>query len=193
MSKRKAGIIGLGNRGMSLLEHVILALSDYCDVTAVCDVYEDRMMDAKKRAYIIGKRIMVFLAVTIFVLLMLFAPQIATLLLGDLSGGNTIEQVALAIRCVSFAILIVPFLSVTKGYLQGHKVINISSYIGHIQDGFYWEDENNEIKSALTEDLSEISEDGLTHPIKMREDVQWENRDLNTADDFVIAVWTLSF
>lgn len=48
MSKRKAGIIGLGNRGMSLLEHVILALSDYCDVTAVCDVYEDRMMDAKK-------------------------------------------------------------------------------------------------------------------------------------------------
>ena len=86
------------------------------------------MMDAKKRAYIIGKRIMVFLAVTIFILLMLFAPQIATLLLGDLSGGNTIEQVALAIRCVSFAILIVPFLSVTKGYLQGHKVINISSY-----------------------------------------------------------------
>lgn len=73
------------------------------------------------------------------------------------------------------------------------SVINISSYIGHIQDGFYWEDENNEIKSALTEDLSEISEDGLTHPIKMREDVQWENRDLNTADDFVIAVWTLSF
>lgn len=86
------------------------------------------MMDAKKRAYFIGKRIMVFLAVTVFILLMLFAPQIATILLGDLTGGNTIEQVALAIRCVSFAILIVPFLSVTKGYLQGHKVINISSY-----------------------------------------------------------------
>ena len=71
---------------------------------------------------------MVFLAVAIFIFLMCFAPQIATLLLGDLSGGNTIEQVALAIRCVSFAILIVPFLSVTKGYLQGHKVINISSF-----------------------------------------------------------------
>lgn len=86
------------------------------------------MMDAKKRAFFIGKRIMVFLAVAIFIFLMCFAPQIATLLLGDLSGGNTIEQVALAIRCVSFAILIVPFLSVTKGYLQGHKVINISSF-----------------------------------------------------------------
>lgn len=86
------------------------------------------MMDAKIRAYKIGKRIMVFLAVAIFILLMAFAPQIAHFLLGDISGGNTVEDVALAIRCVSFAILIVPFLSVTKGYLQGHKVINISSF-----------------------------------------------------------------
>ena len=84
-------------------------------------------MDAKVRAYKIGKRVMVFLATSIFILLMLFAPQIAKLLLGDISGGNTIEDVALAIRCVSFAILIIPFLSVTKGYLQGHKIINISS------------------------------------------------------------------
>lgn len=83
--------------------------------------------DAKIRAYYIGKRIMVFIAVTIFIILFIFAPQIAHLILGDLSGGNTIEDVALAIRFVSFAILIVPFLSVTKGYLQGHKVINISS------------------------------------------------------------------
>lgn len=84
-------------------------------------------MDAKVRAYKIGKRVMVFLATSIFILLLLFAPQIAKLLLGDISGGNTIEDVALAIRCVSFAILIIPFLSVTKGYLQGHKIINISS------------------------------------------------------------------
>lgn len=86
------------------------------------------MMDAKKRAFSIGKKVTGFLAITIFILLMLFAPQIAKLLLGDLSGGNTIEDVALAIRCVSFAILVVPFLSVTKGYLQGHKIINVSSF-----------------------------------------------------------------
>lgn len=86
------------------------------------------MMDAKVRAYHIGKRIMVFLATIIFILLIIFAKPIASLLLGDLSGGNTIENVALAIRCVSFAILIVPFLSVTKGYLQGHNVINVSSF-----------------------------------------------------------------
>lgn len=85
-------------------------------------------MDAKIRAYQIGKRVMLFLSVSVFLVLMLFAPQIAKLLLGDLSGGNTIEDVSIAIRCVSFAILIVPFLSVTKGYLQGHKVFNISSF-----------------------------------------------------------------
>lgn len=70
---------------------------------------------------------------------------------------------------------------------------NTSSYVGHIQEGLYWEDENNEIEPALAEDLPEISEDGLTYTIKMRKDAQWENGDLNTADDFVIAVWTLSF
>lgn len=85
-------------------------------------------MDAKLRAFRIGKKVMVFIAVTIFILLFLFAPQIASIMLGDLSGGNTIEDVSLAIRFVSLSILIVPFLSVTKGYLQGHNVINISSF-----------------------------------------------------------------
>lgn len=85
------------------------------------------LQDAKIRAYHIGKRIMVFFAVAIFIILFIFAPNIAKIILGDLSGGNTYADVALAIRSVSFAILIVPFLSVTKGYLQGHKVINISS------------------------------------------------------------------
>ena len=64
---------------------------------------------------------------------MIFAPQIAKLLLGDLSGGNTIADVSAAIRAVSFAILVIPFLSVTKGYLQGHNVINVSSYSNVIE------------------------------------------------------------
>ena len=85
------------------------------------------MVEAKQRAYRLGKTILMFLAIVIFMILIIFARPIATLLLGDLSGGNTIEDVMLAIRCVSFAILVVPFLSVSKGYLQGHKIINVSS------------------------------------------------------------------
>ena len=86
------------------------------------------MQEAKVRSYRLGKRIMVILAFIIFAFLMIFANQVAKALLGDLKGGNTIEDVALAIRSVSFAILIVPFLSVTKGYLQGHKLIGIPSF-----------------------------------------------------------------
>ena len=84
-------------------------------------------MEAKLRTYRIGKRMMGIIALTIFILLMTFAPQISKLLLGNLKGGNTVEDVTFAIRCVSFAILVVPFLSVEKGYLQGHKIINVSS------------------------------------------------------------------
>lgn len=86
------------------------------------------MNEAKVRSYRIGKRIMVILAFIIFGFLMIFAKPVAHALLGNLKGGNTIEDVALAIRSVSFAILIVPFLSVTKGYLQGHKIISIPSF-----------------------------------------------------------------
>lgn len=84
-------------------------------------------MEAKQRAYSIGKRIILFASVTVFMILIIFAPQIAHILIGDLTGGNTPENVALAIRCVSLSILVVPFLSVSKGYLQGHKIINVSS------------------------------------------------------------------
>ena len=86
------------------------------------------MNEAKIRSYKIGKRIMVLLAFIIFSFMMIFAKGIAHALIGELKGGNTLDDVALAIRSVSFAILIVPFLSVTKGYLQGHKIISIPSF-----------------------------------------------------------------
>ncbi len=85
------------------------------------------MMEAKKRVYKIGLSIISLISVICFILLFLFAPQVSSLLLGDLTGGNSISDVTLVIRIVSFALLVIPFLSVTKGYLQGHKVINISS------------------------------------------------------------------
>src|SRR5574344_2190275 len=85
------------------------------------------MMDAKERAYHIGKKIIGAISILVFVLLFIFAESIGKVILGDLQGGNTISDVAFAIRCVSFAILVVPFLSVSKGYLQGHNIIGISS------------------------------------------------------------------
>ena len=84
-------------------------------------------MDAKRRAYKIGKKIIFLLSFIAFIIMFCFAPLLAKLILGDLTGGNTIADVTLVIRSISFAILIIPFLSVSKGYLQGHNVISVSS------------------------------------------------------------------
>ncbi len=90
-----------------------------------------KMMDAKQRSYKIAMAFMRFMSITIFIILFIFARSLATFLLKNISGGNTIDDVTTAIRCVSLAILVIPYLSVTKGYLQGHKIINIPS-IGNI-------------------------------------------------------------
>lgn len=85
-------------------------------------------MDAKERAYKLAKKIMISISIVLFLFLILFAPMIAEVLLGDLSGGNTVEDVVVAIRCVTLAILVVPSLAITKGYLQGHNIIGVSSF-----------------------------------------------------------------
>ena len=86
-----------------------------------------KLYNTKERAFKIGLKIIGVLGVVSFLGLFIFAPQIAYLIIGDVKGGNTIEDVTGVIRVISFAILVVPFLSVSKGYLQGHKIMNISS------------------------------------------------------------------
>ena len=127
----------IGVQGSALYAYAYMIYSIFLDISsaglpiAVSKIINEYntlgMLDAKERAYRLSKKIMGFFAISIFIIMFIFAPQIAHLLLGELEGGNTPSDVAFAIRCVSFAILIVPFLSVEKGYLQGHKIINVSS------------------------------------------------------------------
>ncbi len=84
--------------------------------------------EAKIRTFRIGRRLLSFIAIVAFIIMFIFAPQISSLIIGDLTGGNTIESVTFVIRCVSFAILIFPFLSVTRGFFQGHNIISVSSF-----------------------------------------------------------------
>ena len=84
-------------------------------------------LESKTRAYYVGKKIISYISVVAFILLFVFAEELATLYLGKITGGNTPEDAAFVIRCVSFAVLIIPHLSVTKGYLQGHQVFAPSS------------------------------------------------------------------
>ena len=80
--------------------------------------------NTKERIYKLGLYVIMGLGLLFFIILMLFAPNIASFILGNSpSGGNTVSDVTLVIRLISSALLIVPILSVTKGYLQGHKVM----------------------------------------------------------------------
>lgn len=82
---------------------------------------------SKVRAYKIGRKLMIITSILIFLFLFIFAKQIAISLVKDGKGLNSIKDVTLVIRTISTAILFVPTLSVTRGFLQGHRYIKPSS------------------------------------------------------------------
>lgn len=85
------------------------------------------MYEAKEKAYKIGRNFILIISVIAFFLLFVFAEEFGSLIIGEIKGGNTLKDVGFVIRCVSFCLLIIPFLSVSKGYLQGHKYITAPS------------------------------------------------------------------
>lgn len=77
--------------------------------------------------YSFAKKFIWVFSITSFLICFLGAPYLAKFIIGNMTGGNTIEDVTFVIRAVSFALLIVPILSISRGYLQGHKYIAPSS------------------------------------------------------------------
>lgn len=86
------------------------------------------MDDAKERAYKIGKKIILILSLVSFLIVFLGADVIAKFIISDVSGGNPISDIAYVIRAMSFCLIIIPFLSALRGYLQGHKYVVPTSY-----------------------------------------------------------------
>ena len=84
--------------------------------------------NAKDRAFKLGKQLTTVLGLICFVILFIFAPQLAAAILGELTGGSTIEEVTLVIRVISTAIIIVPVMSVYRGYFEGHKFISPTAF-----------------------------------------------------------------
>ena len=82
---------------------------------------------SKEKVFKISKRFLSVLGIICFLALFVFARDIATLIIGDIKGGNTIEDIVYVIRVISFSILIVPTLSVYRGYLQGHRFMEPTS------------------------------------------------------------------
>ena len=83
--------------------------------------------NAKERAFRLGKKIALIMGFLVFVILIIFAPQISKAILGDITGGNSLSDVTFVIRVIATAILVVPILSIYRGYVEGHKFITPTS------------------------------------------------------------------
>lgn len=97
-------------------------------ISIVISEYAAReMYRTKERAYKLGLSVVTGVSVLACAFLMLFAPQVAGYYIGDMTDGVTVSEVAPAIRSIALCLLIVPFLSMRRGYLQGHKCVAVSS------------------------------------------------------------------
>ncbi len=86
------------------------------------------MYDAKERSYKVGKYMVLILAIVSFSLVFFGSDFLAKFILSNKTDGHSIEDVSLVIKSISFCLLIIPFLSVLRGYLQGHKYISSTSF-----------------------------------------------------------------
>ncbi len=84
-------------------------------------------LEIKERAFYLGKKLLGIMGLIFFVLFMIFAHPLAEMIIGDTPGGNSVADVEFVIRIISFAILIVPTMSVYRGYFQGHNIIKPTS------------------------------------------------------------------
>lgn len=85
------------------------------------------MYDAKERAYKIGKKLIFGLSFIAFLIVFFASPLLAKFILSDVTGGHSIKEVSLVIKAIAPCLLIIPFLSVLRGYMQGHKFVSPTS------------------------------------------------------------------
>lgn len=84
----------------------------------------------KKKVYKTGAIVVFGIAITLFLVLQIFSYGFASFYLDKMQGNEivNINTIASAIRAMSYCLLFAPFLSVKRGYLQGHNYIASSSY-----------------------------------------------------------------
>ena len=123
----------IGSQGGALYSYaysiyaIFLSLSNSGIPVAVSKIVSEYnalgYVKAKETAFKLASTLIIFMGFLFFIVLVVFAPTIANVIIGDIEGGNTLEGVTLVIRIVATALLIVPIESVTQGYFQGHKIM----------------------------------------------------------------------
>ena len=81
----------------------------------------------REKTFSLANKIIGIIAAICFLLMFIFAKYIGLFFVGDLKDGTDINSIVLVVRTISFCLLIIPFLSVLRGYLQGNKYLNAPS------------------------------------------------------------------
>ena len=86
-----------------------------------------KMFDESEFAFKTANKVISIISFIAFLIMFIFAKYLALFFIGDIESVNSLSSVILVIRVISLCLLVVPFLSVTRGYLQGNKYVSISS------------------------------------------------------------------
>lgn len=82
---------------------------------------------AKNKVLKLSSKLAIIFGIISAFILFILSPIISELVLGNINTINTKEDVTLVIRVVSLSLLVVPFLSVYRGYFEGHRIFNAPS------------------------------------------------------------------
>lgn len=74
-----------------------------------------------------GLLIMLLSGILAFLVMYFSAPMIANMVIHDKDQNTSIEDVITVIRAVSFALIVVPFMSLIRGFFQGHQSMGPSA------------------------------------------------------------------
>lgn len=89
--------------------------------------------NSQERAYKIGKYIINGIGIVSFLILFIFAPQMAHLIIGDIEGGSNLSDIVMVIRVISTSLVFIPLLSISKGYVQGHRMMKVPAIANVIE------------------------------------------------------------
>ena len=127
----------IGNKGGALYSYaysiyaIFLSLSTCGIPIALSKLVSEsnalKEYSTREEIYGLSKKMITLFGFILFLILFIFADKVAYLFIGNVKGGNTLSDVAMAVRVVSVSLLVVPQLSVTRGYLQGNKMITTTS------------------------------------------------------------------
>lgn len=127
----------IGSQGGALYSYaysiysVFLNLSTAGIPTAIAKIVSENNVlnqeKTKKISFEIASKLLNVVGIIFFIILFVFSDYFANLIIGGTEGGNSVSDVSIAIKIVSLALLIVPKLSVLRGFFQGNKYITYSS------------------------------------------------------------------